>query len=259
MNQISFPILTLITFFPLLGAVVLLFLDKENKEAIRRITLVVTLLEFIFSLPLFFNFRLDTAAMQFVEGIPWIPDYGITYHLGIDGISLFLVLLTTFLTFVSVIACWKDIQDKVREFMICLLFLETGMIGVFVSLDLFLFYVFWEVMLIPMYLLIGVWGNPKRRIYAAVKFFIYTMVGSVLMLVAILVLYFHNGAATGKYTFDLLQLYNFQVPKDIQVWLFLAFGLAFAIKVPMFPSIPGCPMPTPKPRPWGPSSWRQCC
>ena len=235
MNQAAFPILTLITFFPLLGAVVLLFLNKENKETLRRVTLVVTLLEFIFSLPLFFNFRLGTAAMQFVEKAPWIPEYGITYHLGIDGISLFLVLLTTFLTFISVMACWKDIQDKVREFMICLLFLETGMIGVFASLDLFLFYVFWEVMLIPMYLLIGVWGNPKRRIYAAVKFFIYTMVGSVLMLVAILVLYFQNGAATGKYTFDLLQLYNFQVPKDIQVWLFLAFGLAFAIKVPMFP------------------------
>jgi NADH-quinone oxidoreductase subunit M len=235
MNQTTFPILTLITFFPLLGAVVLLFLNRENKEAIRRVTLVVALLDFIFSLPLFFQFRLDTAAMQFVEKVPWIAEYGITYHLGIDGISLFLVLLTTFLTFVSVMACWKDIQDKVREFMICLLFLETGMIGVFVSLDLFLFYVFWEVMLIPMYLLIGVWGNPKRRIYAAVKFFIYTMVGSVLMLVAILVLYFHNGAATGKYTFDLLQLYSLQVPKDIQIWLFLAFGLAFAIKVPMFP------------------------
>ncbi len=229
------PLLTLITFFPMVGVVVLLFLDKEKKETIRWVTLGVALLEFLFSLPLFFHFRLDTAAMQFVEKVPWIPEYGITYYLGIDGISLFLVLLTSFLTFVSVMACWKDIQDKVKEFMICLLFLETGMIGVFVSLDLFLFYVFWEVMLIPMYLLIGVWGNPKRRIYAAVKFFIYTMVGSVLMLVAILVLYFHNGAVTGNYTFDLLQLYNLQVARDIQVWLFLAFGLAFAIKVPMFP------------------------
>ncbi|KPK94546.1 MAG: NADH dehydrogenase [Deltaproteobacteria bacterium SM23_61] len=229
------PLLTLITFFPMAGVVVLLFLDKEKKETIRRVTLGVALLEFLFSLPLFFHFRLDTAAMQFVEKVPWIPEYGITYYVGIDGISLFLVLLTTFLTFISVMACWNDIQDKVKEFMICLLFLETGMIGVFVSLDLFLFYVFWEVMLIPMYLLIGVWGNPKRRIYAAVKFFIYTMVGSVLMLVAILVLYFHNGAVTGNYTFDLLQLYNLQVARDIQVWLFLAFGLAFAIKVPMFP------------------------
>jgi NADH-quinone oxidoreductase subunit M len=235
MNQAEFPLLTLITFFPLFGVAVLLFLDKEKKETIRWVTLLVSLLDFIFSLPLFFRFRLDTAAMQFVEKAPWIPEYGMSYYLGVDGISLFLVLLTTFLTFVSVMACWKDIQDKVKEFMICILFLETGMIGVFVSLDLFLFYVFWEVMLIPMYLLIGVWGNPKRRIYAAVKFFIYTMVGSVLMLVAILVLYFHHGTVTGKYTFDLLQIYPLQIPMDLQVWLFLAFGLAFAIKVPMFP------------------------
>jgi len=235
MNQAELPLLTLITFFPLLGAALLLFVNKEKKETIRWITLVVALLEFIFSLPLFFNFRLDTAAMQFVEKTPWIPEYGMSYFLGIDGISLFLVLLTTFLTLVSVISCWTDIQDKVKEFMICLLFLETGMIGVFVALDLFLFYVFWEAMLIPMYLLIGVWGNPKRRIYAAVKFIIYTMVGSVLMLVAILVLYFHNGAATGTYTFDLLELYKLQVPINVQFWLFLAFGVAFAIKVPMFP------------------------
>ncbi len=235
MSESHFPILTLITFFPLLGAVIVLFLDQEKKETIRWVTLIIALLEFIFSLPLFWGFRLDLAGMQFVEKAPWIPDYGINYYLGIDGISLFLVLLTTFLTLISVLACWRDIQEKVKEFMICLLFLETGMIGVFVALDLFLFYVFWEVMLIPMYLLIGVWGNPKRRVYAAIKFFIYTMAGSVLMLVAILVLYFHHGSVTGKYTFDLLELYKLQVPLDLQFWLFLAFGVAFAIKVPMFP------------------------
>jgi len=235
MSESNFPILTLITFFPLLGAVILLFIDKEKKETIRWVTLIVALGEFIFSLPLFWGFRLDFAGMQFVEKAPWIPEYGMSYFLGIDGISLFLVLLTTFLTLVSVIACWTDIQEKVKEFMICLLFLETGMIGVFVALDLFLFYVFWEVMLIPMYLLIGVWGNPKRRVYAAIKFFIYTMAGSVLMLVAILVIYFQHGAVTGKYTFDLLELYKWSVPLDLQFWLFLAFGVAFAIKVPMFP------------------------
>jgi len=235
MSQSDFPLLTWVTFLPLLGAGILLFLNKEKKETIRWVALLVTLVEFALSLPLFFQFRLDTPAMQFVETAPWIPEYGITYSLGIDGISLFLILLTTFFTCISVIACWNDIQEKVKEFMICLLFLETGMIGVFAALDLFLFYVFWEVMLIPMYLLIGIWGNPKRRIYAAVKFFIYTMVGSVLMLVAILVLYFHNGAATGNYTFDLLQLYKLQIPLGAQFWLFLAFGLAFAIKVPMFP------------------------
>jgi NADH-quinone oxidoreductase subunit M len=199
MSQTDFPLLTWVTFFPLLGAVILLFLNKEKKETIRWVMLIVTLLEFAFSLPLFFQFRVDIPTMQFMEKAAWIPDYGMSYLLGIDGISLFLVLLTTFFTFVSVIACWKDIQEKVKEFMICLLFLETGMIGVFVALDLFLFYVFWEVMLIPMYFLIGIWGNPQRRIYAAIKFFIYTMVGSVLMLVAILVLYFHNAAATGTY------------------------------------------------------------
>jgi len=235
MNPAAFPLLSLIIFFPLLGVGLLIFLDRERKETIRWVTLIVTLLEFLFSLPLFFQFRVDTAAMQFVEKVPWIPEYGIFYFLGIDGISLFLVLLTTFLTVVSILACWQDIQEKVKEFMICLLFLETGMVGVFVSLDLFLFYVFWEVMLIPMYLLIGVWGNPKRRIYAAVKFFLYTMVGSVLMLAAILILYFQHGAQTGKYTFDLLELYKFSLPLNLQVWLFLAFGLAFAIKVPMFP------------------------
>lgn len=235
MSESHFPILTLITFFPLLGAVVILFLNKEKKDTIRWVALGFTLLEFLFSLPLFFQFRLHFPGMQFVEKVPWIPEYGMTYFLGIDGISLFLVLLTTFLTFVCVIACWTDIQEKVKEFMICLLFLETGMIGVFVALDLFLFYVFWEVMLIPMYLLIGVWGNPKRRIYAALKFFIYTMAGSVLMLVAILVLYFHHGEVTGKYTFDLLELYKLQIPLHLQFWLFLAFGVALAIKVPMFP------------------------
>ncbi|MCX5910186.1 MAG: NADH-quinone oxidoreductase subunit M, partial [Deltaproteobacteria bacterium] len=231
----DFPLLSWVTFFPMIGVALLLFFPREKKETIRWVAFWVTLLNFICSLPLFFYFRLDTAEMQFVEKVSWIPDYGITYFLGMDGISLFLVLLTTFLTWVSVMACWKDIQEKVKEFMICILFLETGMVGVFVSLDLFLFYVFWEVMLIPMYLLIGIWGNPQRRIYAAVKFFIYTMVGSVLMLVAILVLYFQNGVATGKYTFDLLALYRLQLPYDFQFWLFLAFGLAFAIKVPMFP------------------------
>jgi NADH-quinone oxidoreductase subunit M len=235
MGQTGFAILSWITFLPLIGAAILLFVNREKKDTLRGITLGVTLLNFLLSLPLFFQFRLDTATMQFVEKVPWIPEYGVTYFLGIDGISLFLVLLTTFFSVISVLACWRDIQEKVKEFMICLLFLETGMIGVFVSLDLFLFYVFWEVMLIPMYLLIGIWGNPKRRIYAAVKFFIYTMVGSVLMLVAILVLYFHNGAVTGTYTFDLLQLYKLQAPQNVQFWLFLAFGLAFAIKVPMFP------------------------
>lgn len=231
----SIPLLSVLTFLPLVGVAILLFVKGDKREIIRAITLTVTILEFLVSLPLFFLFQGGVPRMQFVESVPWIPEYGISYLMGVDGISLFLVLLTTFLTLVSVIACWRDVRDKVKAFMICLLFLETGMIGVFVSLDLFLFYIFWEVMLIPMYLLIGIWGNPARRIYAALKFFIYTMAGSVLMLVAILVLYFDYKAATGAGTFNLLQLYALHLPYNTQVWLFLAFGLAFAIKVPMFP------------------------
>jgi NADH-quinone oxidoreductase subunit M len=228
--------LSIITLFPLLGAIILLFIPKEQKNTIRSVAFGVTLLDFLFSLPLFFNFQLGTSAMQFVERVDWIPTLGISYHLGIDGISLFLVLLTTFLTPLCILGSWKSIQEKVKAFMFFFLFLEVGMIGVFVSLDLFLFYVFWEVMLVPMYFLIGVWGGP-RRIYAAVKFFLYTMFGSVLMLVAILFLYFNiTDPATGKHTFDLMVIMSqTDFPLNTQMWLFGAFGLAFAIKVPMFP------------------------
>jgi NADH-quinone oxidoreductase subunit M len=171
--------------------------------------------------------------MQFVEKLQWIPSFGIHYHVGIDGISLFLILLTTFITPISILASWH-ITRNVKEYMVAMLVLETGMIGVFISLDLFLFYVFWELMLIPMYLLIGIWGGP-RRIYAAVKFFIYTMAGSVFMLLAIIALYFLNHRATGEYTFNLLEFYRLDLSFAVQFWLFLAFAFAFAIKVPMFP------------------------
>lgn len=231
----SLPILSILIFFPLLGAVLIAMLSRENQWVIKGTALVIALLEFLFSLVIWFGFNSETAAMQFVERYDWFPSYGISYYVGIDGISLLLVLLTTFLTPICVLACWQDIQEKVKEFMICLLFLATGMIGVFVALDLFLFYIFWEVMLIPMYLLIGVWGAPARRIYAAVKFFLFTMFGSLLMLVAILVLYFYHHQVTGVYTFDLLKIYGLQIPFRMQFWMFLAFALAFAIKVPMFP------------------------
>ncbi|MFH1626356.1 MAG: NADH-quinone oxidoreductase subunit M [Pseudomonadota bacterium] len=235
MNQIDFPVLSLITFLPVLGAIFILLTNKAEVTQIRWTAFIASFANFLFSLPLFFYFKANATEMQFVEQIPWIKEYGISYFLGIDGISLLLILLTTFLTPICVLACWKDITEKVKEFMICVLLLETGMIGVFVSLDLFLFYVFWEVMLIPMYFLIGIWGAPARRVYAAIKFFIFTMFGSLLMLVAILVLYFMNGAATGEYTFNLLRLYGLSIPAHTQMWLFLAFFLAFAIKVPMFP------------------------
>ena len=227
--------LSTITFLPVAGIILLLFINKENHRLLKGVTLVTALVNLILSIPLFLSFNGTSPAMQFVEKVPWIEEYGINYYVGIDGISLFLVLLTTLLTSISVLACWSDVKNRVKEFMICLLFLESGMVGVFISLDLFLFYCFWEVMLIPMYLLIGIWGSPARSIYAAVKFFIYTMVGSLLMLVAILVLYFYNHQATGIYTFNLLELYTLNIPYNIQIWLFMAFALAFAIKVPMFP------------------------
>ena len=235
MTILGIPILSLLIFFPIMGAIVLLFINKENGRAIRWVALIFAFVEFIFSLPLFFAFDPKTAAMQFVEDWWWIQSYGISYKLGIDGISLLLVLLTTFLTILCILCSWTAITFRVKEFMISFLFLETGMIGALVSLDLILFYVFWEVMLIPMYLLIGVWGDPKRRIYAAVKFFLFTMAGSVLMLVAILALYFLNQKATGVSTFDVLELYKLGLPVGTQYWLFGAFALAFAIKVPMFP------------------------
>ncbi len=229
------PILSLLIFLPLLGIALLVILDRKNHKLLKLTTMGISLVEFAISLPLWFWFDSKIAGMQFTERHDWLPQYGINYILGLDGFSLLLVLLTTFLTPICVLATWEDIQHRVKEFMICLLALMSGMIGVFVSLDLFLFYVFWEVMLIPMYLLIGVWGNPARRVYAAIKFFLFTMFGSLLMLVAILVLYFYAGKTTGTYTFDLLKLYGLNIPFKMQFWMFLAFGLAFAIKVPMFP------------------------
>jgi len=229
------PILSILIFLPIVGIGILVILNRKHHKGLKIATLVISLVEFLFSLHLWFNFNSQTAAMQFVERREWLPAYGISYYVGVDGFSLLLIMLTTFLTPICVLATWDDIQTRVKEFMVCLLALMSGMIGVFLSLDLFLFYVFWEVMLIPMYLLIGVWGNPARRVYAAIKFFLFTMFGSLLMLVAILVLYFHYGKTTGTYTFDLLKMYGTAIPFNMQFWMFLAFGLAFAIKVPMFP------------------------
>jgi len=229
------PILSVLVFLPLLGIIPLFFLSQKNDKVLKGYTLALSLAEFVLSLRLWFGFNETSAGMQFVERYNWLPQYGISYYVGIDGFSLLLIMLTTFLTPICVLATWEDVQFRVKEFMICLLFMMAGMIGVFISLDVFLFYVFWELQLIPMYLLIGVWGNPARRVYAAVKFFLYTMFGSLLMLVAILVLYFYYGKTTGTYTFDLLKLYDLGVPFQMQFWMFLAFALAFAIKVPMFP------------------------
>jgi len=211
-----------------------LCVDRRQEAAIKHLAFGISAATFLVSLGLYGGFRLDMPGIQFTERTPWIAWLGVEYHVGVDGISLLLILLTTFLTAVAVLSSYAAVTTSVKEYMICMLLLETGMLGVFVALDLVLFYVFWEGMLIPMYFLIGLWGGP-RRIYATVKFFLYTMAGSVLMLVAILWLYFLNHSATGVYTFDLLQLYRLPVPLGVQTWLFLAFAVAFAIKVPMFP------------------------
>lgn len=234
MNCLNFPILSSITYLPLIGILGIIFINKEKHQIIRWIAFITTVITFLVSLPLYYYFDVSSWNMQFVENIPWIEKFGINYHMGIDGISLLLVLLTTFLTSLAVLSTWSAVKERVKEYMVALLFLEIGMLGVFCALDFFLFYVLWEVMLIPMYFIIGIWGGP-RRIYAAVKFFIYTMSGSVLMLIAILSLYFINYKATGQYTFDILRYHELNIPVNIQFWLFLAFFLAFAIKVPMFP------------------------
>ncbi|MDI6807720.1 MAG: NADH-quinone oxidoreductase subunit M [Candidatus Eisenbacteria bacterium] len=230
----TFPILSVLTFFPLAAIVLLLPMDSKKPFRIKTAAFAFSLAEFVLSLILLAYFKPSIGGPQLVERLPWIPAWGVTYFLGVDGISLFLVLLTTFLTSLSILSTWTAITERVKEFMIAMLLLEVGMIGVFFSLDLFLFYVFWEVMLIPMYLMIGMWGGP-RRIYAAVKFILYTMAGSVLMLVAILALHFLNYSLTGIRTFSILDLYGLPLPYGVEFWLFLAFFIAFAIKVPVFP------------------------
>jgi len=227
-------LLSVLIFFPLAGVLLLFFLPRDDNRLLRNVTFAVTLVEFLLSLPLALNFNGATAAMQFVVRAPWIPAYGIEYHVGVDGISLWLVMLTTFLMPIAILSTYSAVEKHVKEFMIFMLVLEVGMVGVFLAVDLFLFYVFWELVLIPMYFLIGVWGS-ERRIYSAIKFFLYTFAGSVLMLVAIIALYFHHYQVTGIYSTDLLRMYAIDIPVKLQFWMFAAFALAFAFKVPMFP------------------------
>jgi len=227
-------LLTTLTFLPLAGTAALLLLRVQDHIWIRRMALIVATAEFLLSLLLLRGFSAGTAGYQLEELRNWIPSPPIHYHLGIDGISLFLVLLTTFLTPIAMLASWKSIDRRVQGFYVCLLALETGMVGVFVSLDLILFFLFWEAMLIPMYLLIGIWGH-ERRVYAALKFILYTMLGSILMFVAMIALYELTG------TFDLPQIQTMltsgqiTLPLRTELLLFGAFFLAFAIKVPLFP------------------------
>ena len=249
-------LLSLVTFLPLATGVLLLATSGFARvfggqglapAAWRGIGMLSTLVTFGLSLQLFTGFDPTETGFQFVEHAPWLPDYGIHYFVGIDGISLLLVLLTTFLMPIVLLASWHDVSKSLRSYVFFMLFLETGMLGAFVTLNLFAFYVFWELMLVPMYFIIGIWGGP-RRIYAAVKFFLFTMVGSLLMLIAILVVYYLHFQQTGVLTLDLvtapgqtgLRLIDTVIPTagvwwQTQFWLFAAFALAFAIKVPMVP------------------------
>jgi NADH-quinone oxidoreductase subunit M len=229
----EFRLLSWVIFSPLVFAAALLVVPKSKEELLRRLALVGSLATFGLSLPLFWLY--DPAASLWLKEpvVPWIAAWGVNYAVGIDGLSLLLVLLTTFLTPLCVLASWRYIKDRVKAYLISFLLLEAAMIGTFCALDVFLFYVFWEAMLVPMYLIIGVWGGP-RRIYAAVKFFLYTMFGSVLMLVALLATYFLVPTLGGR-TFDLFAWYQAPLAVGPQVWCFLAFALAFAIKVPMWP------------------------
>jgi NADH-quinone oxidoreductase subunit M len=227
----SFPILSLVTFLPLIGVLFILAARGTEEQVARNArwgALWTSLATFVISLLLWLNFDLTTSDFQFVEKVAWLPDFDIFYHLGIDGISLFFVILSTFLTPICVLASWRAITVRVKEYMIAFLVLETFMIGTFVALDFLVFYIFFEAVLIPMFIIIGVWGGP-RRVYSAFKFFLYTLAGSVLLLAALLALYFEAG------TTDIPTLMAFDVPAELQTWLWLAFFASFAVKMPMWP------------------------
>ena len=228
LNFSEFPLLSLIIWLPVAGAVFLLFIPRRAENLIKTVALAVALADFGATLPLWFQFDRHFSGFQFVEEYSWIKALGVQYFLGIDGISVLFVLLSALITVLCILISWEAITKKVKEFYISLLLTSAAMIGVFCALDLFLFYVFWEAMLIPMYLIIGIWGGP-RRIYATLKFFLYTLFGSVLMLIGIIVIYLKTG------TFEVPRLMEAGLPYGLQILLFLAFFMAFAVKVPMWP------------------------
>jgi NADH-quinone oxidoreductase subunit M len=227
-------ILSLILFTPLAGAILLLFVSKRSENTIKWIANLFAAAGFLVSVPLWFWYNPQNPDYQFQERLPWIPSIGAEYFLGVDGFSVLLILLTTLMGVIAVLSSWTAITERVKEYYIFLLVLQTGMLGAFMALDFLLFFLFWEVMLVPMYFLIGIWGSANR-LYSAIKFFLYTLVGSVVMLLGILALYFSYHAATGEYTFDITRYQAHGFPTDLQWWVFLAFFLGFAIKVPMFP------------------------
>ena len=227
-------LLSIVLFTPLAGLAVLLFIPGRNKDLIRVWANLAGFAGFLISLPLVSRFAAGRGGFQFEEKADWIPSLGVHYHLGIDGISLLLLMLTTLMGFLSILCSWSAIQERVKEYYAMFLLLQAGMIGVFISLDFFLFYVFWELVLVPMYFIIGVWGGP-RKLYAAIKFFLYTLAGSVLMLLGILTLYFQHFNQFGYYTLEISELMKLNLPLGVQQWVFWAFFVGFAIKVPMFP------------------------
>jgi NADH-quinone oxidoreductase subunit M len=233
-NTANFPLLTLIMFTPLAGAVLLLFVNKNSTNAIRWIANGFAGLGFLVSLPLWFWLDMATPDWQFVERHEWIPSIGAEYLIGVDGFSSLLILLATLMGLIAILSSWTAITTRVKEYYIFLLVLQTGMIGAFVSLDFLLFFLFWEVMLVPMYFLIGIWGSANR-LYSAIKFFLFTLVGSVVLLLGILAVYFYHHEVTGIYSFDITRFHQLNMPFDLQWWVFLAFFLGFAVKVPMFP------------------------
>src|SRR5215469_2404741 len=227
-------LLSIILFTPLVGLAVLLFLPGKQKNLIRVWANLVGLAGFFVSLPLVSRFQRGLQGFQFEERMDWIPSLGAHYHLGIDGISLLLIMLASLMGFIAILCSWSAVQDRVKEYYAMFLLLQAGMLGVFMSLDFFLFYIFWELVLVPMYFIIGVWGGP-RKLYAAIKFFLYTLAGSVLMLLGILVLYFQHYSEYHFYSFEIADLMKVSLPLATQQIVFWAFFLGFAIKVPMFP------------------------
>ena len=226
--------LSFLIFLPTFGAIILAFVPSKSHDTIKGTALIIAIITMLISFGFYADFEPNALGMQYELNVPWITSLGISYHIGIDGISLLLIVLTTILTVLCILASWNSVTEGVKGYFISMLLLTTGMIGVFCALDIFLFYIFWEVMLIPMYFIIGVWGGP-RRVYAAIKFVLFTMFGSLLMLVAILYLYFQYHMYAGEYTFGLLRMMGLPLSFTEQVWLFAAFALAFAIKVPLWP------------------------
>ena len=233
-NAADFPLLSLILFTPLVGVGVLLFVNRQRENLIKWIANIFVGLGFLVSLPLWFWYDSEDASWQFVEQADWIPSIGAQYFLAVDGFSTLLILLTTLMGVIAVLSSWTAITMRVKEYYIFLLALQTGMLGAFMALDFLLFFLFWEVMLVPMYFLIAIWGSDNR-LYSAIKFFLFTLIGSVVMLLGILAVYFYHYDVTGVYTFDITRFHELNIPFNTQWWIFLAFFLGFAVKVPMFP------------------------